>query len=254
MEKKKLLIADAGEEFPMALQDYLQDFYQIRHCREGNEALQMMESFKPDVMILDVMLPGVDGVTLLQRAEKRGLHTTVMVIIRFQSDYLLDALERLNVGYVMPKPCEVSAVAVRLNDMLAEQQEKEEEVTKPDLRTLVDNALLEMSFNVISHGYSSVREALLEAIRQPNQQVTKTLYPAVGQICGGNSEQVEHAIRRMIKNAWACADREVWNRYMGNKEGTVIEKCPTNKEFIFKVAACIAAEHQAGNSRRVRIC
>ena len=248
MEKKRLLIADASEDFRMALQEYLQDSYVIRCCWEGNEVLQTLESFEPDVMIINVMLPGVDGVTVLQRAEARGLRTTVMAIIRFQSEYLLDALERLNVGYVLTKPCDLSAIAARLEDMLTEKQERDEAVTKPDVRTLVDNALRELSFQPASHGYPAVREAILEAIRQPDQQVTKTLYPAVGLICGGNGEQVEHAIRRMITRAWAYREQEVWNQYFGLGAGGSVTKCPTNKEFILTLAACIAAESRGGMS------
>ena len=54
MEKKKLLIAVASEDLRMALQEYLQDSYVIRCCWEGNEVLQVLESFKPDVMIISV--------------------------------------------------------------------------------------------------------------------------------------------------------------------------------------------------------
>lgn len=248
MEKKKLLIADASEDFRMALQEYLQDSYVIRCCWEGNEVLQVLESFKPDVMVISVMLPGVDGVTVLQRAEARGLRTTVMAIIRFQSEYLLDALERLNVGYVITKPCDLSAIAARLEDMLAEKQEKGEEVSKPDLRTVVDNTLRELSFQLASHGYPPVREAILATIRQPDQLVTKTLYPAVGEICDGNGEQVEHAIRRMIKKAWAKRDQKVWDRYFGLGAGSTVTKCPTNKDFILTLAACIAAECRGGSA------
>lgn len=252
MEKKRLLIADASEEFRMALQEYLQDTYVICSCREGNETLQVLESFKPDVMIVNVMLPGVDGVTVLQRAEARGLHTTVMAIIRFQSDYLLDALERLNVGYVMTKPCEISAIAARLEDMLAEKQEEIVEITQPDMHTLVDNTLRELSFRPASHGYPPVREALLEVICHPNQQVTKTLYPAVGKICGGTDKQVEHAIRRMIKKAWMYRNQEVWNRYFGVGSGAAVTECPTNKEFLFTVAAHIITEVKTRSSRTRR--
>lgn len=250
MGKKKLLIAVASEDFRIVLQEYLQDSYVIRLAREGYETLQVLESFKPDMMILDVMLPGVDGITLLQRAEERELHTTVMAIIRFQSDYVLDALERLNVGYVMTKHSEISAIAARLEDMLAEKQETIEEVSRPDLCTLLDNALRELSFQSASHGYPAVREAVLEAIRQPNQQVTKTLYPAVGRVCGGNGKQVEHAIRRMITRAWLYRDQAVWDRYFGiGADGTVTE-CPKNKEFILTLAERILAESQTRNTSR----
>ena len=72
MEKKRLLIADASEEFRMALQEYLQDTYVICSCREGNETLQVLESFKPDVMIVNVMLPGVDEGTEERDFDRTG--------------------------------------------------------------------------------------------------------------------------------------------------------------------------------------
>lgn len=253
MEKKKVLIAVASEDFRMALQEHLRDSYYIRLCWEGNETLLAMEAFKPDVMILDVMLPGVDGVTLLQRAQERGLQTTVMAIVRFQSDYVLDALERLNVGYVMSRSCEISAVAVRLEDMLAEKQEKIQEVTQPNLCTLVDNALRELSFQTASHSYRPVREAVLEAIRHPNQQVTKTLYPAVGKICGGNDKQVEHAIRRAITKAWTYRDQAAWDWYFGIGTGGTVTDCPKNKEFILTLAERIMTDNRTENVHRSRI-
>lgn len=68
MRKLKLLIADAGEEFRLALEERLHNTYTICGSGEGNEAMALLRSFRPDVMILDLMLPGLDGITLLQRA------------------------------------------------------------------------------------------------------------------------------------------------------------------------------------------
>ena len=243
MEMKKLLIADASEEFRLALQDYLQDTYVIQACKEGNETLQMMESFRPDVMVLDLLLPGVDGVTLLQKAVDRGLHPTVLATTRFFSDYVLEAMERLSVGYVMVKPCELSAVAERLGDLI-QREEETCEVTQPDMRTVVDNVLRELSFQTHPRGYATLREALLETIRSPGQQVTKTLYPTIGKLCGGNTEQVEHAIRRMIHQAWTYRNQEIWDSYFGIGSDGKTTKCPTNKVFIMTVASRIVAENQ----------
>lgn len=243
MEMKKLLIADAGEEFRAALQDYLRDRYIIQVCKEGNETLQVMESFRPDVVILDLLLPGVDGVTLLQEAAERGLHPTVLATTRFYSDYVMDAMERLAVGYVMVKPCELSAVAARLADLLPRREEECCEVTQPDMRTVVDNVLRELSFQTHPRGYATLREALLETIRSPGQQVTKTLYPTIGKLCGGNSDQVEHAIRRMIHQAWLYRNQEIWDSYFGLGTGGTVTKCPTNKAFIMTVASRIVADN-----------
>lgn len=248
LEIKKLLIADAGEEFRMALQEHLQDDYLIKVCREGNETLHMMETFQPDVVILDLLLPGVDGVTLLQKAVNRGFRSTVLATTRFTSDYMIDAVERLGVGYIMVKPCEVSAIADRLADLLQETKPEEvQEVMPPDLQTLVNNALWELRVPTHPRGFACLRAALLETLREPGQQVTKTLYPAVGKVCGGNAEQVEHAVRRLIKQAWACRDEAVWNRYFAAVPDGA-SKCPSNKVFISAVASHILEDFRGNNT------
>ena len=244
MGKKKLLIADASEEFRTALQEYLQESYVIRVCREGNETLETMENFQPDVMILDMLLPGVDGVTLLQKALDRGIYPTVLATTRFSSDYIMDAAERLGVGYVMVKPCEISAVAARLWDLTQEAEGcAVQEVTKPDLQTLVDNVLRELQFPTHPRGYPCLRAALLEELRAPGQQVTKTLYPAVAKLCGGNAQQVERAIGRLIKGAWLYRDEAVWDTFFPAKPGCEAE-CPSNKVFLSVIAGHILKESQ----------
>jgi two-component system response regulator (stage 0 sporulation protein A) len=244
LELKKLLIADASEEFRDVLQEYLKDTYLIKVCREGNEAFQALRSFQPDVMILDMLLPGIDGVTLLQKMETAGLHPTVLAVTRFASDYMMDAVERLGVGYLIVKPCDVSAVAARLEDLLRGHfTEQTQEVTPPDMNTLVNNALWELRIPTHPRGFGCLREALLLTLQEPGQQVTKTLYPAVGKRCGGNADQVEHAIRRLIKQAWVCRDEEVWNRYFASVPDAAV-KCPGNKVFISAVANYILEDHQ----------
>ena len=244
MEMKKLLIAEASEEFRMVLQEYLQDRYFIKVCREGNEAFYTMKAFQPDVVILDMLLPGIDGVTLLQKMEDSGIHPTILAITRFASDYMMDAVERLGVGYLIVKPCEVSAVAARLEDLVrGKHSEQAQEVAEPDLNTLVNNALRELRIPTHPRGFACLRQALLLTLQEPGQQVTKTLYPAVGKLCGGNVDQVEHAIRRLIKQAWTCRDEEIWNRYFASVPDAAV-KCPGNKVFISAVANYILEDYQ----------
>ena len=248
MEMKKLLIADSCEEFRMALQEHLQDRYVIKLCREGNETLHTLETFRPDIMIVDLLLPGVDGVTLLQKTADMGFQVPIIATTRFTSDYMIEAVMRLDVGYVMVKPCEVDAIAARLSDLMKKtEKDAAKEVMPPDLQTLVSNALWELRIPTHPRGFACLREALMETLREPGQQVTKTLYPAVGRICGGNADQVEHAVRRLIKQAWLCRDDAVWSRYFAAvSDGT--EKCPSNKVFISAVASYILEEYRRSNT------
>ena len=248
MEKRKLLIADASEEFCDALEECLKDGYCIRVCREGNEALRMLEAFRPDAVILDLLLPGMDGVTLLQRAAERGLQVPVLATTRFLSDFMLNAMERLGIGYVMVKPCEISAVAARLQELLQMQKKETQDAAQRDVSASVDTALRQLGVQTHPRGYACLRHALMEAIREPGQQVTKTLYPKVGKICGGNAKQVERAIRLLIRQAWLYRNPEVWNAYF-SMDLEQIQKCPTNKMFICTIAGNIMEKHMDTGAR-----
>lgn len=109
MDAMKLLIADGNEEFRRALAAELQGAYHVRCCGDGKEALSLLRSFVPDVLVLDLMLPELDGISLLQSAASAGLCPMVLVTSRFYNDYILGALGELSVGYMMRKPCDIPA-------------------------------------------------------------------------------------------------------------------------------------------------
>ena len=82
----KLLIAEGSEEFRQALAEKVTGAYLIRVCVEGKDALETMRSFRPDLMVLDLMLPGLDGVSLLQRASEEADPPTVLAVSCFFND------------------------------------------------------------------------------------------------------------------------------------------------------------------------
>ena len=232
MEKKKLLIADQSEEFRQALQAYLQEDYDIKVCWEGHETQKILQDFQPDLLILDLMLPGLDGLTILKHLRSQSLEPAVLVTTRFCSDYLLYTLEVLHVGYVMIKPCDVQAVATHLLELAVPFRE----LTGDDVGEFAKKILLELRFPTHLRGYACLQEALLEEIQNPGQQM-KSLYLTVARRCGGSMEQVEKAIRDVIKKGWERRNDAVWSRYFGvDQNGVPI--CPTNN-----VCICTLAEH-----------
>lgn len=230
---QKLLIADAAEEFRQALAEELRDSFLVRSCADGHEALDLLQSFRPDVLVLDLLLPGVDGLTVLQSAAGMSRPPVMLAVTRYASDYILDVAARLGVGYVMRKPCDLRALADRLTDLTDRQALPA--VMQIDDRTAVTNLLLSLSFSTKLRGYACLREALLIAMENPGQSVTKILYPAVAEVCGGNRAQVEHAIRSAIQSAWERRDETVWRRFFQpGPDGTVPR--PTNAAFISRLA------------------
>ena len=92
MQPRKLLIAESSEEYRVALAESLTGEYHVRTCADGIQTQQLLRSFQPDILVLDLMLPGMDGITLLQLAREEGPLPMVLAQSRYISDFVLDAL------------------------------------------------------------------------------------------------------------------------------------------------------------------
>ena len=237
----KLLIADGVEAFRLALADNLRNLYQVRVCQEGNEALEMILSFRPDLLVLDLMLPGLDGITIFQRAAEAGVTPVVLATTRFINDFIAATASRMKISYLMVKPCDVQAATARLLELTEGLEEPC--LTRPDLRTEVSNLLLMLGVPTNLRGYSYLRDAILAEIRQPGQQMTKALYPDVGKPYGASGVQVERSIRDAVGKAWLRRNDAQWAQYFPLDAGGQIAK-PSNAVFI-----CTLAHHVAGACR-----
>lgn len=241
LEMLKLLIADASEEFRQSLADQLRGTYRIRVCREGRETLDMMLAFKPDLMVLDMMLPGLDGIAILQEAAHYGLRPMVLAVTKYANAFVVESAARLQVGYMMVKPCDVKVTAQRLQEL--SEHLKQPAVVRPDDRTVVSNVLLALGISTKLRGYAYLREAILEMMDRPGQSVTKELYPAVGKICGATKTQVERSIRSAIGKAWENRDDALWRLYFQSASGEKLDR-PTNAVFLSGIADRLSMERE----------
>lgn len=233
MEMRKVLIADNSEDFAASLGDMLRGTCFVRMCTTGTQALEQLRSYRPDVLVMDVMLPELDGISLLQAAQEEDLMTNVLALTRSSAPYITEALDRLGVGYIMMKPCRTEAVRQRIMDLAS--QVKPRLVCQPDMRNTVSNLLISLRVPTKLRGYGCTREAVLYLMRDPEMSITKELYPAVAQICDGNAVQVERAIRGAIKAAWINQDSTVWPQYFQPcADGTIPR--PTNAAFLTRLA------------------
>ena len=96
---QKLLIADCSEEYRTALTAALQDRYHIRCCRTGTEAWTLLHQERPDILLLDLMLPELDGITLLERICADGIHPMVLALTPLWTDYVYGCTQQLGVEY-----------------------------------------------------------------------------------------------------------------------------------------------------------
>ena len=240
MQMQSLLIADGSEAFTNKLTELLRGSYHIRVCHDGQTTLAQLRERTPDLMILDLLLPELDGISLLHAAAAEGIAPHVLGLTRFSSDYVMESAERLGVSYLMMKPCEPEFVCSRLKDL--SRYTRPDPLVQPDVRAMVSNVLLDLRIPTKLRGYVCAREAVLYLMRSPGMSVTKELYPAVAALCDGTPAQVERAIRGAIQAGWSVGS-EYWDRYfIRHADGTI--RKPSNAEFLSRIADALSLDRE----------
>lgn len=229
----KLLIADGTEEFRLALADFLRDTYLVRTCCSGPETLELLHSFCPDILVLDMLLPGLDGISLLQDAAVSGLNPMVLATTRYTNDYILESVEKLGVGYLMSKPCDIKATAARIADL--SQRIHPSVIRMPDPRVHISNLLLSLGIPAKLNGYGYLREGILLFAADPKQSITKELYPAISRLCKSEPLHVERSIRSAVHSAWKRRDERIWKLYFQTDADGSVPR-PSNAAFIAQLA------------------
>lgn len=239
MDKPKLLIIDPSEDFRAALAQTLRGHYAVSTTGDGIHGLELLQSLQPDILVLDLMLPGLDGITLLQKAAQHNLFPKTLAATRYLSDYTLEAAQRMGIGYVMLKPCDTGAIAARVADL--SQSLKPAATPIADPRTQITNILLRLGIPTKLRGYGYAREAVLLMQKDPEQSITKELYPQVASLFHATAVQIERSIRSAISTAWARRDHEVWQLYFPYDDTDGLSR-PTNATFICRLADHLTLE------------
>lgn len=231
---RKLLIADCNEDYRAALSAALQENYHVFCCRTGTEALALLYQEHPDILVLDLMLPELDGLTLLERICANGIRPMVLAATPILSDYVFTCAQRLGIEYLVRKPCAIEAIASRIQDLSRRLKAPE---SKTDPVSFVTALLLSLGISTKHNGFSYLREAILLMAKDPAQSVTKMLYPEVARRCDCNKENVERSIRTALDRAWEKSDREKWMAFFPGAQ-----QRPSNAVFISRLAEALLLE------------
>ena len=240
MQTHKLLIADSSEELCRALNDLLGQRYHICTCHSGDRALELLRSFSPDLIYIDLMLPQIDGLTVLQTALQEGIRPAMLVSVGLQSPYIERALSRLQVDYVLKKPCSAKVIAGHIDELAGAAHGAP--VKASDLQAEIAGILVQMGFKNNLSGFRYVVSGLPMFAENPQQTVTKELYPTIAKEYGTTSSRVERAIRHAIELAWDRGDCDV----LGDMFGYTVQRSkgkPTNSEFIALIADYLRIEY-----------
>lgn len=225
----KVLIADSSDDFTSALTGLLMDHYLVKTAHDGATAVDILRTFRPDAVIIDLMLPEIDGADVLRIGASCDVHPIVLAMTRCRTDYLQGLAEELSIDYIMHHPCTAQAVHSRLQHILKYHSNRQVQMPTPEENLVM--VLDVLGVNQAHDGYYHILKAVHLLAQDPLQSITKVIYPEVGSTFGGNGPQVERSIRSAIQYAWNNRDERIWACYFKPGKDGSIQK-PTNQSFL----------------------
>lgn len=258
MEKKKILIADDNREFCEILSKFILmegDFAIAGIARDGLEALDKIKEMEPDILILDIIMPHLDGLGVLESLHKLNLKKLPKVVIlsAVGQDQITQKAINLGADYYVVKPFDFKIFIKRLKQIVGGQSETEitsrndyiqippanpkNTDTSRSLEARITNVIHEIGVPAHIKGYLYLREAITMVIQDMELlgAVTKELYPNIAERFSTTPSRVERAIRHAIEVAWTRGKIDTIDKIFGYTVNTNKGK-PTNSEFIAMVA------------------
>ena len=244
----KVLIADSNNDFSQALMDVLKrrECIEVVGCvRDGTSAIHAARDTEPDVIVMDIVMPPLDGLCAIREINKLDLakRPNIYVTSKFSSEASIREAVELGVSYFMIKPFDMDMLADRLAATRRSPQTSKQEVklqpekNEADLELRVTKMIHEVGVPAHIKGYQYLRDAIMMTVDDMNviNAITKVLYPTVARHYSTTSSRVERAIRHAIEVAWDRGDVEVLQKVFGYTVSQTKGK-PTNSEFISMLA------------------
>lgn len=252
--KKKIVIVDDNKEFCETVRDYLAglDKYEITAiAHDGKTGYDLVLETKPDLLLTDIVMPVMDGLTLLDRISKNNTLTKKPKSIVFSAsgyDSIIANASRLGAEFYFIKPFELSCLADRIDDIVSQKmtESKKSSEVKRDLETSITMYIQQLGVPAHIKGYQYIRDAIMMVIEDMDaiNSITKFLYPTVARHYNTTSSRVERAIRHAIEVAWDRGNPDILNELFGYTILSTRGK-PTNSEFIAMIADKIRLEMKA---------
>ena len=260
-DKVRVIIADDNQDFVGTLLSYLEkeeDLEVVGIARDGKEAIDIIINEKPDVALLDMIMPHLDGLGVLETLNSMKLEKRPMSIMlsAVGQDKITKKAVNLGAEYYIVKPFDIDLLIKRIKDFkfykpgaitgnyisreikpqyieIAPENKKDE----GSIEALVTNIIHEVGVPAHIKGYQYLREAIIMVINDIDviNQITKQLYPDIAHKYGTTPSRVERAIRHAIEVAWGRGQNDAVESIFGYTVSAAKGK-PTNSEFIAMIA------------------
>lgn len=265
MKKISILVVDDNVDFRTLIELFskrTEDMEVVGSAGDGLEALDKIVELQPDLILLDLIMPNLDGIGVLERIKNIQFIKKPMIIVlsALGQDMLVRKAMSYGIAYYFVKPLEISYLFQRIKQLFSENEQRMElsegfcqaeykslessaddnnryrtKSMKEDnnLEVEVTNLICEAGIPPHMIGYRYLREAIIYAIKtnKPFTSITKELYPAIAEMFTTSPQKVERGIRNCIEKAWIRSNQDTMDSLLGYTVNNSKSK-PTNSEFI----------------------
>jgi two-component system response regulator (stage 0 sporulation protein A) len=257
-EKIKILVADDNKDFCDCLCNYINmqsDMEVTQTAYDGNEAFKKIMETKPDVALLDGIMPKLDGIGVLEKLQAANNTSSMCIMLTaITGEQITQKAFSLGAKYYIAKPFDMELLVSRIRQLTSPVSTKSlgtsvclSSHSEVDLEARVTNILHEIGVPAHIRGYHYMREAIIMAIADIDvlNYITKELYPSIAKKCNTTPSRVERAIRHAIEVAWSRGKVDAIDSIFGYTVNNHKGK-PTNSEFIALIADRLRLELKAG--------
>ena len=243
MRKKSIfLLQDTKEQNDQLKTLFTNDeqFEVVGESTDGISAVSLIADKKPRVVIVELVLSGYDGLSVISKVRALNLPVKIVVLSALKRDEIVKKAVEIGADYFMAKPVNIELLKERIIELDEEKEQSlphRERFYRNTLDERISNIFINVGIPPHIKGYTFLREGVKMAVERPEivNNITKQLYPSIGEKYHTTASKVERAIRHAIEVAWSRGRIESINNILGVRAFVGKEK-PTNGEFIALVA------------------
>lgn len=244
MKKINVLVVDDNKNLIQMMKEYFKNNSDIAislEAYDGQEGIRMIEKKQDeyDIVLLDLIMPNKDGVTVLEEMKEKGIDKKVIVLTSYNTQEMIRRVSELGISYFILKPFELNDLEKRIIEVSEGMKYggKTIDLYHNNLQISITNILHELGVPSHIKGYQYIRESITLIYENPELVggITKELYPEVAKKFTTTVSRVERAIRHAIEVSWNRGNWQLMEDIFGHSVD--IDKAkPTNSEFIVTVA------------------
>ena len=260
----RVLLADDNREFVEIVKEFIErqeDMSLVGVAYHGNEALELISREEPHVVLLDIIMPHLDGLGVLEKLQYASQRPKIIILTAFGQESMTQRAVNLGANYYILKPFDLDTLGKRIRQLQDDFSETSNGVqmsnigsngnvssnsqfssgilppTSKNLEVEVTRMIHQMGVPAHVKGYQYLRDAIVSVVLNVSLlgAVTKELYPMIAVKYQTTPSRVERAIRHAIELAWDRGNVDFMNRFFGYTINVDRGK-PTNSEFVAMVA------------------